>query len=86
MAHKRLAHVLLQVSILVTNIRQDVHKIFVDEEVKDEGRGSTYDFYGVDSNIGAAVIVRPDQCKQPYFLATHHLDPNRSRCINGYYN
>ncbi|OBT97633.1 hypothetical protein VE01_04449 [Pseudogymnoascus verrucosus] len=39
----------------------DIHKIFVDEEIKDEGCGTAYDFYGVDSNKGAAVIVRPDQ-------------------------
>ncbi|KUJ06726.1 putative phenol 2-monooxygenase [Mollisia scopiformis] len=40
----------------------DVHKIFVDE-INDLGHSPAYNFYGVDRNEGAAVIVRPDHCK-----------------------
>lgn len=41
----------------------DLHKTFVDEESYNNGHGHGYEFWGVDKNVGALAIVRPDQCK-----------------------
>ena len=39
----------------------DVHKIFFDDESYNSGHGKAYDFLGIQPEIGAIVIVRPDQ-------------------------
>lgn len=41
----------------------DLHKIYFDTESYNSGHGHAYDFYGVDPDVGALVIVRPDQCE-----------------------
>lgn len=54
-------------SSVSTNNHQDVHKTFIDDQTESSGCCSAYDLYGIDNSKGAAVIVRPDQCK-PYFM------------------
>ncbi|EMD87980.1 hypothetical protein COCC4DRAFT_173359 [Bipolaris maydis ATCC 48331] len=39
----------------------DLHKSFVDDEHYNSGHGHAYEAYGVDPEVGAVVIVRPDQ-------------------------
>ncbi len=56
------------ISIIISDYCQDVHKVFVDEATDGSTDGSAYEFYGVDKNVGAAVIVRPDQCEYPLLL------------------
>jgi hypothetical protein len=41
----------------------DLHKTYVDDEHYNSGHGHAYKSYGVDPNVGAVVIVRPDQCE-----------------------
>lgn len=41
----------------------DLHKIYFDTESYNSGHGHAYDFYGIDPDVGALVIVRPDQCE-----------------------
>lgn len=40
---------------------RDLHKTYVDDEHYNNGHGHAYKTYGVDSQRGAVVIVRPDQ-------------------------
>ena len=40
----------------------DLHKTFVDDEHYNSGHGHAYDFYNIDPEKGAIVIVRPDHC------------------------
>ncbi|KAI1611996.1 phenol 2-monooxygenase [Exophiala viscosa] len=40
---------------------RDLHKTFVDDESYNSGHGHAYKKYGIDPEIGATVIVRPDQ-------------------------
>ncbi|EHY60609.1 FAD-dependent monooxygenase terD [Exophiala dermatitidis] len=40
---------------------RDLHKAFVDDESYNSGHGHAYEKYGVDPDVGATVIVRPDQ-------------------------
>jgi phenol 2-monooxygenase len=42
---------------------RDIHKTFVDDESYNSGHGKAYEFYGVDPELGAIAIVRPDQCE-----------------------
>lgn len=42
---------------------RDIHKTFVDDESYNSGHGKAYEFYGVDPELGASAIVRPDQCE-----------------------
>jgi phenol 2-monooxygenase len=39
----------------------DYSKLFVDDESYHEGHGHAYEEYGVDPQVGCAVILRPDQ-------------------------
>lgn len=39
----------------------DLHKVYVDDEAYNLSHGQAYEFYGVDKDHGAMVIVRPDQ-------------------------
>lgn len=41
----------------------DLHKTYIDDEHYNSGQGHAYEKYGVDPDVGAIVIVRPDQCK-----------------------
>jgi phenol 2-monooxygenase len=41
----------------------DLHKVYIDDEHYNSGHGHAYERYGVDPNVGAVVVVRPDQCK-----------------------
>lgn len=41
----------------------DLHKVYVDDEHYNSGHGHAYEKYGIDPEVGAVVIVRPDQCK-----------------------
>jgi len=45
---------------------RDLHKVYIDDEHYNHGHGHAYEKYGVDSEVGAVVIVRPDQCE--YFV------------------
>jgi phenol 2-monooxygenase len=40
----------------------DLHKTFIDDDHYNSGHGHAYETYGVDPDVGAIVIVRPDQC------------------------
>ncbi|KAH7384134.1 FAD binding domain-containing protein [Phaeosphaeria sp. MPI-PUGE-AT-0046c] len=40
---------------------RDLHKTYIDDEHYNAGHGHAYDRYGVESSVGAVVIVRPDQ-------------------------
>jgi phenol 2-monooxygenase len=42
---------------------RDIHKTLVDDESYNSGHGKAYEFYGVDPELGAITIVRPDQCE-----------------------
>lgn len=44
-------------------ISTDLHKTYIDDEHYNSSHGHAYEKYGVDSEMGAVVIVRPDQCK-----------------------
>lgn len=37
--------------------------MYADEESYNSGHGHTYDAYGVNSEEGALVVVRPDHCE-----------------------
>jgi phenol 2-monooxygenase len=41
----------------------DLHKTYIDDEHYNSGHGHAYKSYGVDPDVGAIVIVRPDQCE-----------------------
>jgi len=51
-------------SIIALTNTIDLHKTFVDDDHYNSGHGHAYDKYGVSPDVGAIVIVRPDQCKQ----------------------
>ncbi|KAH7083815.1 FAD binding domain-containing protein [Paraphoma chrysanthemicola] len=40
---------------------RDLHKTYIDDEHYNSGHGHAYQKYGVDPDVGAMVIVRPDQ-------------------------
>ncbi|KAF1996781.1 hypothetical protein P154DRAFT_556118 [Amniculicola lignicola CBS 123094] len=40
---------------------RDLHKVYIDDEHYNAGRGHAYEKYGVDPTVGAVVVVRPDQ-------------------------
>ncbi|CAN9312573.1 unnamed protein product [Alternaria alternata] len=40
---------------------RDLHKTYLDDEHYNSGHGHAYQIYGVDLDVGAVVIVRPDQ-------------------------
>ncbi|KAJ4355558.1 uncharacterized protein N0V89_003576 [Didymosphaeria variabile] len=40
---------------------RDLRKVYVDDEHYNSGHGHAYEKYGVDPEVGAVVIVRPDQ-------------------------
>jgi hypothetical protein len=44
------------------NSAPDLHKTYIDDEHYNSGHGHAYEYYGVETNAGAVVIVRPDQC------------------------
>ena len=41
----------------------DLHKIYIDDESYHSGHAHAYEFYGIQPEKGAIVIVRPDSCK-----------------------
>ena len=46
---------------VLTRVCTDLHKVYVDDEAYNLSHGQAYEFYGVDRDHGAMVIVRPDQ-------------------------
>lgn len=52
----------------------DLHKSYVDDDHYNSGHGHAYKRYGVDADIGAVVIVRPDQCKAFLVLRENGAD------------
>lgn len=52
--------------VMLTSLRLDLHKTYIDDEHYNSGHGHAYEKYGVDPSVGAVVIVRPDQCKLPH--------------------
>ena len=46
-------------------IMPDLHKTYIDDEHYNSGHGHAYKNYGVNPDVGAVVVVRPDQCEQP---------------------
>ena len=46
---------------VLTKVCTDLHKAYVDDEAYNLSHGQAYEFYGVDRDHGAMVIVRPDQ-------------------------
>lgn len=60
--------------------RTDLHKTYVDDEHYNSGHGHAYEMYGVDPQIGAVVIVRPDQCESKKNLRILSV-LTRGRCI-----
>jgi hypothetical protein len=46
---------------VLTKVCTDLHKVYIDDEAYDLSHGQAYEFYGVDRDHGAMVIVRPDQ-------------------------
>jgi len=59
--------------------RQDLHKVFVDDESYNSGHGHAYRLYGCSEKMGAVVIVRPDQREfspiSPDNPAQNHCSP-----------
>lgn len=47
----------------LTRKSTDLHKTYIDDEHYNSGHGHAYTKYGVDPEVGAVVIVRPDQCE-----------------------
>jgi phenol 2-monooxygenase len=45
---------------IIANTSQDIHKIYIDDESYNYGHGHAYEFYGIDPDKGAIIIVRPD--------------------------
>jgi hypothetical protein len=43
--------------------RQDLHKTYIDDEHYNASHGHAYAKYGINEEMGAVVIVRPDQCE-----------------------
>lgn len=43
----------------------DLHKTYIDDEGYDLSHGHAYNFYGIDQEKGAIVLVRPDHCELP---------------------
>ena len=41
----------------------DLHKVFFDDDHYNAGHGHAYLTYGVNSSVGALIIVRPDHCE-----------------------
>lgn len=41
----------------------DLHKVYVDDMSYNYGHGHAYRALGVNPEVGAVIIVRPDQCK-----------------------
>jgi hypothetical protein len=79
----------------LTNETLDLHKIYIDDEHYNSGHGHAYDKYGVDSNVGAVVIVRPDQCTSEYsslhqresdvlLMKRRRLESNNTRRLREY--
>jgi phenol 2-monooxygenase len=60
---------------------RDPHKVFVDDEHYNHGHGHAYQAYGVDPEVGAVVLVRPDQ----YVSKVVRLDAvaELERCLGG---
>jgi hypothetical protein len=54
----------------------DLHKVYIDDDHYNSGHGYAYDRYKIDSEIGAVVVVRPDQCefRTLYFLRSCFAD------------
>ena len=50
-----------QASLLITHL--DLQKVYIDDESYHSGHGRAYDFYGINPDRGAVIIVRPDNCK-----------------------
>lgn len=48
------------------NLFLDLHKVYIDDEHYNSGHGHAYEKYGIDPEVGAVVIVRPDQCKSAH--------------------
>ncbi|KAK8055161.1 FAD binding domain-containing protein [Apiospora rasikravindrae] len=53
--------------------------VFVDDESYNSGHGHAYESYGVEPQIGALVVIRPDQCKSqiPILLLQKPRLPSR---------
>ena len=49
-------------TIALTNTT-DLHKSFIDDDHYNSGHGHAYEKYGVNPDVGAVIIVRPDQCE-----------------------
>jgi phenol 2-monooxygenase len=49
----------------------DLHKVYVDDEHYNAGHGHAYERYDVGPEVGAVVIVRPDQrkCQYPWCIS-----------------
>lgn len=60
----------IQIDVHEANMGIDLHKVFIDDETYTYGHGKAYEFYGVDPQKGAIVIVRPDQCQSSMILFT----------------
>jgi len=52
----------------------DLAKIYVDDLSYAGTHGHAYRFYGIDSQRGAVVVVRPDQREFPLFFLAPHND------------
>lgn len=51
----------------------DLHKTYIDDESYYSGHGKAYEKYNIDVDKGAVVVVRPDQCKLPSFVAPNKI-------------
>jgi hypothetical protein len=60
----------------------DLHKTYIDDEHYNSGHGHAYTKYGIDADVGAVVIVRPDQCEFTD-ASTKHLLIGR-RCFESH--
>jgi len=58
-------------SIVTLTNATDLHKTFIDDDHYNSGHGHAYEKYGVSLDVGAVVIVRPDQCKQSTRYHSH---------------
>lgn len=53
--------------------KEDIHKVFVDDESYNHGHGKAYETYDINPKKGAMVIVRPDQCECLHFSFRYNI-------------
>lgn len=62
----------------------DLHKTYIDDESYYSGHGQAYEKYGISTEEGAVIVVRPDQCMYSYFQECIEILLIYIRCFTGH--